>query len=210
MRIFFVIIFFSVLVSSSDSYSKNKISAKSAKNISAVTESANSCKTMGDNLYNCTPFECDTSLPGDASKKVHNKIVGLNKDGDCVSEQSNAGGDKVTCRYSDESRKFLALRMKKAHTDLANMPETSDMEENILADIFHNECDVISANADDKPVVTEDDEAAMEDDEDESTPQDGNNAEGKSSQDDQIPDAADDNVDAKKVKDNGDLLDSKD
>ncbi len=169
------------------------VAAQASDNkISAVIEKENSCKLMGDNLYNCTPFECDTSLSDRPSDKIHNKISGLNEAGDCVTEQSTVDGEKVICKYSGESRKFLSLRMKKYQTDLTNIPQSSELEEGILADIFHNECDVISKNADDKPVVNEDEETAISDDEEEEI----------------IPAPETDESDEDKTPDNGDLLDS--
>ncbi len=129
----------------------------------AFAAQGNTCSLYGDKLYSCTAFECTTSLPEARDRTIHNRIIGLAPDGSCVSEQSNPDGEKVICRYSEESRKFLGLRLKKAGSDLVNMPESSQFEENILADIFHNECDVVSARGgDDKPRVNEGDAAALE------------------------------------------------
>lgn len=163
---------------------------------------SNNCKLLGDSLYNCTPYECETKTSENIP--VKNKIIGLNSDDECVQEQSNADGDKVLCRYSEESRKFLALRMKKYNTDLASMPEGSEFEEAILADIFHNECDVTSPKqADDKPSVTDEDPDALDADynEDESetssVSMDDDTAEG----DKTVAPISDE----QKVEDNGDL-----
>jgi hypothetical protein len=156
-----------------------------------------SCKTLGDSLFGCTPFECDTTAPEMKGQKIHNKIVGLNEAGQCVHEQANPDGEKVICKYSEESRKFLGIRLKKAGSDLANMPESSEFEENILADIFHNECDVISSKAaDDKPVVTGDEEP-------ESLDTDYNEEDEAGAE----PSDAASELPADVIEDNGDLVD---
>jgi hypothetical protein len=169
-----------------------------------VVESPNSCKLMGDNLYNCTPFECDTSSPKDPDNSIHNKIVGFDKNGFCYTEQQNKSGEKVTCHYSEESRKFLSLRMKKYQSDIAHMPEISEMEENILADIFHNECDVSAGAV--EPAASDANQELIEGD-----PEDDNDAVEDSPETGGNSGNGDDTVvlDPKNVKDNGDLLDTK-
>lgn len=159
------------------------------------------CKILGDKLYNCEKFECYTTSPDMPGGKIINTILGYNEEGECAHQQSNPNGDKVLCRYSEESRKFIALKLKKAGSDLLGLEEQSDLDENIMADIFHNECDVSSSVADDKPKISEDAKTSL-DDIDQNETEDGEfvpeNIETEKTSYEQPQDD---------VQDNGDLLD---
>ncbi len=160
---------------------------------------SNECALLGDNLYNCTPFECDTKSPDNPKLVIHNRIVGLNSVGACVHEQANADGEKVLCRYSEESRKFLAIRIKKHSSTLSDMPQGSEFEESILGDIFANECDVSSPHGDDKPVVAEDENAeSLDDDYNES---DNEEPSAATTASEPVAESVEE-----KIEDNGDLL----
>ncbi len=150
MRIINFLFFFGLILFSTNSYSAD-----------------NNCKLLGDNLYNCVPYECNTPWPADNKKIVNNKITGYNDKKECVHVQTNPNGDKITCKYSEESRKYLSLRMKKASSDLLHMPEGSEMEENMLADIFQNECEVVNnsgvkESADSEPADSSEEESQQQ------------------------------------------------
>jgi hypothetical protein len=159
------------------------------------------CKILGDKLYNCEKFECFTTSADIPGGKIINKILGYNNEGECSHEQANPNGDKVLCRYSEESRKFIALKLKKAGSDLLGLEEQSELDENIMADIFHNECDVSAAEADDKPKVDENSRTNLDDIEQIET------EDGEFMPDHIIPENANLQQPEFDVQDNGDLLD---
>ena len=111
------------------------------------------CKNLGNKLLKCEEFECITKSEALDNALITNKVLGFENDL-CVHEQINPNGEKVVCRYSDESRKFIGLRINKYISNKSSMQQGKAFEENILADIFHNECEVISAEKDDKPVIS--------------------------------------------------------
>lgn len=167
----------------------------------AYSGSQKDCKTLGDKLYNCEKFVCYTSSSSMPGGKIKNEILGYNSDKECSHQQTNPNGDNVLCRYSEESRKFIALKLKKSGSDLLGLEQQSELDENIMADIFHNECDVSASVADDKPQVGEDAKTSL-DDIDENETDDGDfkpeNIEPENSPN---PSSEGD------VQDNGDLLD---
>jgi len=167
-----------------------------------------SCKALGDNLYNCTKFECTTPDPSNPKQFITNVVKGYDKNGECVHEQSSPSGEKLVCSYSDESRKFLGLKMKKSGSDIAGIENVTEFEENLMADIFQNECEVVSKTGVKKSPAEAAEDGDSESfgdnqgDAEEATPENGDEA--------TAPEPGEpESLPAKGVENNGDLLDSK-
>ncbi|HCR86353.1 MAG TPA: hypothetical protein DIV86_06710, partial [Alphaproteobacteria bacterium] len=99
---------------------------------------------LPEHLFGCEKFECVTSRKEKGqSNIVFQKIIGVNKEGLCVHEQTTENSEKIICQYEKESRKFLSIKMQDAKTGkLGNTPEDIEYSEALIGEIFYNECEV--------------------------------------------------------------------
>lgn len=100
------------------------------------------CSSLGLYLTDCSKFKCVMSNPKIPSQKIVQEIKGFDEDGKCVHQQQMSKSQIITCKYSEESRKYIAIRMEQNKEKNFTDPKQEYLEKRLMEDIFIHECDI--------------------------------------------------------------------
>lgn len=117
-----------------------------ANSSASTPKQSQDCKFLGENLYGCKKFECAT-FSSSTSEIITQNIKGKNNKGECIVEQKFSNGEKITCQYQEESRKFMAIKMQDSKNGSIGK-DIDDIEytKALMEEIFLSECIVYNAN----------------------------------------------------------------
>ena len=105
-----------------------------------IEEFEKDCALMPGHLFGCMPFKCLTRSPDPSGGVVKNVILGLDQEKNCLHYQLSENGNNIECRYTEDSRKFLSLKMrKKSETPYM---EQKELDKKLASDIFRYECEI--------------------------------------------------------------------
>lgn len=138
----FILIFPSVSLSAVESTpQKNPSDFQNQNSQTTDISIENNCDNLYKNLRTCSEYKCSTLKPDDSGEVVNHNVVGL-KNSFCIHYQSWDANDFLTCRYNEDSRKFVASMLEKQSQGYT---PTED-ELTIMQQIFKTECEVKEFN----------------------------------------------------------------
>jgi hypothetical protein len=138
----FILIFPSVSLSAVESTpQKNPSDFQNQNSQTTDINIEKNCDNLYKNLRTCAEYKCSTLKPDDSGEVVKHSITGLQQN-ICVHYQSWDGNDILTCRYNEDSRKFVASMLEKQSQGYT---PTED-EFTIMQQIFKTECEVKEFN----------------------------------------------------------------
>lgn len=116
------------------------------------TASLPSCQTIDEYLFECEQYECKSGL---GQNTIYQNISGLDKENRCIVTQTMPDGSKVLCRYTEESRKFVAINIRKNKENPSPARENTkqkQLEMILMQEIFINDCST-EDNVKKEPVI---------------------------------------------------------
>jgi hypothetical protein len=104
-------------------------------------EQSQKCEFLGEHLYSCEKFSCETFSSKNPANVISQEIKGKNDEGLCVHEQIMSNGERVVCEYEEQSRKFMSIKMADAKSG-NNINKNDDVKysEALVEQIFLSEC----------------------------------------------------------------------
>jgi hypothetical protein len=108
--------------------------------VSSNAEEKQDCSVMPDYLAKCENLVCHTNDPNVKSMAIRQEIQGFDDEGKCIHNQYSEDGTIISCRYYEESRKFIAIKIDVERTKYFG--DEKKIDKNLMAEIFKNECKV--------------------------------------------------------------------
>lgn len=135
-------ILFAILLIVSFLYFMLAVAGPGARAQEALGGGSNGCHDLGVFLTECSEYRCKMRNPKIPTSSITQEIKGFDDQGRCVHIQKMSDREKITCKYSEDARKYIAIRMEQVKSGEYTNPDQQELEKRLMEDIFIHECNI--------------------------------------------------------------------